>query len=231
MCARLAPWDSRRSPIERREQELLNQFGADWLGPLAKLPEPCRFERGLVRIAVHAPAQLCLFAPDSAHTESFAWIDGVTSIGAPSAGAVEKVASSSLLSHVNAFCLNALRLGPQGAARLAALPALVRLAILYLWRGGVGPEGAAALASSPHLRNLRILRLNGHHIGPTGAAALAASPYLTRLAVLQLSHNDLGPEGAAALAASPVLASVAELNLNVNGIGTQGARCWPPLLT
>ena len=105
-------------------------------------------------------------------TEAFAWIDGVTSIAAMTADAVEMVASFPLLSHVNEFCLNAMRLGPHGAgAGRPAGPA--RLAVLYLWNGGIGPEGAAALASSPHLRNLRMLRLNGHRIGPEGARGLA----------------------------------------------------------
>jgi uncharacterized protein (TIGR02996 family) len=224
MRARMALRDARQKPVDRREQELLGQYREAWLGPLLKFSASCKFERGLVRIAVHAPAHLAVAAPDSAATEAFAWIDGVTSIAAMTADAVEMVASFPLLSHVNEFCLNAMRLGPHGAARLAALPALARLAVLYLWNGGIGPDGAAALAASPHLRNLRMLRLNGHRIGPDGAAALAQSPHLTRLTVLQLSHNELGRHGVAALAASPILAGVAELNLNVNGIGAAGAR-------
>lgn len=219
----LSPHDPRRLPLERREQELLNRYSAGWLGPLRTRPVHCRFDRGLVRIAVHAPHLFGDLAPEAVPSESFAWVDGVTSVVALTAGALEAIASSPLLPNLNDFHLNASRLGSKGASRLAALPCLERLTALYLWWGSIGPEGAAALAKSPHLPNLRTLHLSGNKIGAAGAAALAGSPYLTHLRTLRLGHNELGAEGAKALAGSPRLAGLRDLHLSENGIGTEGA--------
>ena len=222
--ARLSPRDPRRAVLEQREQELLGRFRDIWLGPLRTLLVPCKFERGLVHIAVHAAGLLAARGAEAGPSEAFAWIDGLTCIAALSAASVETLAASSSLLQLNELHLNAARLGPRGAARLAGLPTLARLTALYLWWGEIGPAGATALAASPHLSNLRTLHLPGHRIGPDGAAALARSPHLTRLTVLRLSHNDLGPDGAAALADSPVLAEVADLSLGENRIGTEGAK-------
>ena len=221
--ARLSPRDPRRPSLERREQELVNRFGALWLGPLRTRPVHCRFDRGLVRIAVHAPHFFGGLPPEAVPSEAFAWVDGVMSIAALTAGAMESIAASPLLPNLNDFHLNASRLGPLGAARLADLACLERLTALYLWWGSIGPEGAAALARSPHLRNLRTLHLSGHKIGPGGAAALATSPYLTCLRNLRLGHNELGAEGVRRLSDSPHLAGLADLHLNENQIGTEGA--------
>ncbi len=66
--ARMGLRDSRRGPLECRELELLRGHGDEWLGPLRTLAVPCTFERGLVRIAVHAPTHLAALGPESAST-------------------------------------------------------------------------------------------------------------------------------------------------------------------
>jgi uncharacterized protein (TIGR02996 family) len=219
----LPPRDLRRPSLEHREQELLSRYSALWLGPLRTRPVHCRFDRGLIRLAVHATHLFGGLEPEAAPAESFAWVDGVTSIAALTPSTVEAIASSPLFPNLNDFHLNASRLGPQGAARLAELPCLERLTALYLWWGSIGPEGAAALAFSPHLHNLRTLHLSGHKIGVAGAAALANSPYLTRLRTLRLGHNELGAEGVRELAGSPHLSGLTDLHLSENRIGTEGA--------
>jgi uncharacterized protein (TIGR02996 family) len=222
--ARMPSRDPRRAPIELREQELLDGHSERWFGPLRTRRDHCRFERGLLRIAVHTPRFFASHSGEADSSESFAWVEALMSFAALTPAHVDAIAASPLLPHLGEFHLNATRLGPRGAARLAALPALARLTALYLWWGSIGPDGAAALARSPHLAALRTLHLSGHNIGLQGAAAIANSPHLTRLTMLRLSHNDLGPAGAEVLADSPRLASLAELHLNENRIGMHGAR-------
>ncbi|MFI2433055.1 hypothetical protein [Streptomyces sp. NPDC018693] len=90
------------------------------------------------------------------------------------------------------------RLGPEGAAALAAAP-FRRLRHLALYGNGVGDRGTVALARSPVVATLRSLDLDNNEIGDAGALALAESPYLTGLEHLALRHNRFAERAARAL--------------------------------
>jgi hypothetical protein len=57
------------------------------------------------------------------------------------------------------------KVGNEGAAFLAAAPALAGLRILWLSDNSITEKGAKALASSPHLGGLQGLHLSGNRIG------------------------------------------------------------------
>jgi hypothetical protein len=88
-----------------------------------------------------------------------------------------------------------------GAALLAACPAVSGLRDLSLTTGRIGDAGAAALAGSPHLGGLLRLDLHSNQIKRAGARALADSPHLTNLRELQIRGNEIGEEAADALRA------------------------------
>jgi uncharacterized protein (TIGR02996 family) len=177
---------------KERQDELLRQHGAQWLGPLLAVAETYVWHHGLLHLGVKASA-LASPAAERLTADDFAWVEGVTVSG----------------------------VSPEGAAHLAVLPWLLALTTLEL-RGSVGDEGATALAASPHVRNLRTLLLGSTGIGDVGVTALARSPTLIHLSVLSLALNQFRDEGAQALAASPHLAHLRQLNLAGNRIGHRG---------
>jgi uncharacterized protein (TIGR02996 family) len=127
--------------------------------------------------------------------------------------------------------------------RLAASPALGRLASLNMSWSKLKGDGLAALLASPHLGNLRelnltrcrlkapdlrpladapdlaglrVLRLSSNTTYDAGVEALAGSPHCANLTRLELSDSVIGPRGVAALARSPHMARLEALNLSKN---------------
>ncbi len=68
-----------------------------------------------------------------------------------------------------------------------------RLAVLTLsdFDPGIGDDGAAALAAWPALERLQVLRVTGCRIGPKGGRALANSPHLNNVTELWLQGNPV----------------------------------------
>jgi uncharacterized protein (TIGR02996 family) len=143
---------------------------------------------------------------------------------------LRKLASTPRLAGLTTLDLLHNRVGPAGAASLAASPYLRNLTDLSLGRQAcgytpnqIGVRGMRALAGSPSLAGLTSLRLAMNQIGDKGLAALAGSPHLTRLRTLWLSMNEIGDAGITALARSANLAPVVHLDLSRNAIGDAGA--------
>ncbi len=84
-----------------------------------------------------------------------------------------------------------IEIGSVGSAAFADanLPDLTELEI---WCSKIGPRGAALLAASPNVRRLSRLSIPSSDIGPEGLAELVAVPMPLRH--LNLSSGDLGPE-------------------------------------
>jgi len=114
------------------------------------------------------------------------------------------------------------RVGVAGARAIGAAPGLGQLRALDLRQNRLGQRGGVAFAEGARLTALETLSLWGAGIGDAGAAALVDSPVAARLARLNLRSNAITDAGAARIAAAPALASLRQLNLNHNDIGDNG---------
>lgn len=105
---------------------------------------------------------------------------------------------------------------------LANRPTLANLETLSLQAVPLGPAGAASLAESPYLSRLRRLLAPACRIGPDGARALAAGAILSSVEELDLSTNDFTDAGAVALSRSPYLTRLRELTVTSNRLTSAG---------
>lgn len=85
-----------------------------------------------------------------------------------------------------------------------------------------GSDGAARVAACPALRGLHTLRLVNGTLDDRALTALAAADW-PALTTLDLHVNDIGPAGVTALAQSPLAARLQRLDLERNPIGDAGA--------
>jgi uncharacterized protein (TIGR02996 family) len=193
----------RRSRLEWRCEQLLEQHEKHWLGRVAKLlPLECyRFvwQRGFAAelIGWGEEAARCLARHAGAVLRPFP-LDGMRLL--PTGG----VSGTPLPWDQKAdLILDRLRL--DDLALLLSAPEISRLILLDLGgevlhdvEGGehemivshqLGDAGARLLAGAKHLHGLKELVLSDNLISDAGAWALANSPHLTGLARLDLSHN------------------------------------------
>jgi uncharacterized protein (TIGR02996 family) len=221
-----SPWgDPHGEDLARRKRELLAAHADDWTAPLAPYILDRHFRRGL--LWVHTTARKLLgpglSGGDPAFQAAWAWVEALT---VRDLGDVppETFASYPLLAGVARLLLRGNRLGPRGAAALAASPYLGRLFQLELASCGIGAEGALALARAASLPRLCELDLGSNDLGDEGAAALAGSRLLGQLRLLDLSYNGIGDRGARALADSPSLAPSLHLTLRMHNIGRAAGK-------
>jgi Ran GTPase-activating protein (RanGAP) involved in mRNA processing and transport len=146
---------------------------------------------------------------------------------------MESLAYSRNLENLTSLDLGGNDVGDDGAAVLAAFPALQGLESLNLWNASgyyslaIRARGAMALAQSGMLSQLRYLNLNDHQIGDRGLREFALSEDLKGLRHLELQRNDIGGIGDAgleALALSQSLTNLRYLDLSGNEIGVGGGR-------
>ena len=140
------------------------------------------------------------------------------------------------------------RIGPKGAAELAALASLASVRVLAVRAAKLGPGGAVPLARRPwtslealDLRNdklgendadaigaglptVRVLDLSRNPLGDRGLIRLLEGGGLGALEALSLQQAEIGDAGAVALAASPLLGRLRVLDLRKNLICGGGAR-------
>lgn len=117
-------------------------------------------------------------------------------------------------------------MGPEGAAAIAALTALIRLELVRPESGlkaegfvlSLGDAGAGALAG---LTKLRSLKLECTQVGPVGAAQLAA---LTGLTEPSLHDNLILDSGAAALSPLTRLRSINAIHQSILANAQLGRR-------
>lgn len=172
----LAP--RQRAELKRREQQLLDEHGKEWMRPLRRLIFRCHFQRGFIE-------DVALMA-DRFSTH---------------AGRIFRRAPIQRL-HLLVPRMP-LALPPDSrlnAAALADSPHLRRLRTLDLQHNRLDSGDVRALLVSEHLTNLTELDLSHNRIGDSGVRSLANSPLLTRLKSLNLCGNDFGANGLRALA-------------------------------
>ena len=129
--------------------------------------------------------------------------------------AADAMAQSLFIGHLGDLVLHRNRIGPAGAAALAAIASRGGLRVLDLDENPtLGDSGCQALAASLHEGSIALLSLDRTGIGDLGAQALAASPHLGHLRELSLRDNPIGDQGALALLASPHLAGLPRFRLS-----------------
>jgi uncharacterized protein (TIGR02996 family) len=241
--------DSTRPLLLRREQELLERFGQEWLGSLRGLVLQWTYRRGFLEQATVACRDFLaraeeLFAreperhlhlieidfdPDRISLENpWGTIDQVTALAA--SPFLDRLAT------LDGSPARSMRNGDAKLATLLASPYLGQLTSLIARRCSLSEAGAAALARSPVLARLTELKLGQNRIGPDGVLALLGSGRIGRLTVLELAGEywsdpygadcgafpNVGEEGVVLLASSPAAAGLRTIDLMLNELAGRG---------
>lgn len=215
--------DPECAALQRRQDELRQQHGAEWVGTVFS---GVKFVRGLLHVSLHAPSFVSRMRDGLAETETWAWVDGLRLSG-ERADMVE-VCGSAALSSITTLDLEKARFRWEQLPRFFHSPHLAGLRTLYLTEHRLGRKGTEVLVASPSLTRLTSLHLAHNALGDPGAALLAGWPGLASIRTLSLGGNSIGIDGVRALAASPFVANLTYLSLWGSimepGIGDECAR-------
>lgn len=198
-----------------RHRQLLAEYAADWVGPLAHLVDGWRFDRGMLHLAVQGYRCYARELHQVVRTETFAWVEGLT-LRQVTGGFINVAEQLPLMRHLRALTIEESRPGELALCRLFTLRELGGLRELNLAGCQVSPEAVAFLATRGVLANLEALDLTrnfGCHSGVIGLARGDALPALRRL---RLGYNQIQDDALAALAVSPLLRRLEELDLRGN---------------
>lgn len=175
---------------ERRAQELLAEFRANWAQRLAGRVNWCSFRRGFVEEISLSDRQLIKHAADlfqhapvlDIHLQS----DGKRLDRLPELPGVE---------HTIFLDLSSQGLGDEGVERLAEAPLLTQVHGLNLGSTHLGDAGLRALADSLRLDRLRELYLNDNPLTDEGVRYFVMSPLVEQLDLLDVRFTDITDEG------------------------------------
>jgi len=250
--AQLPPGDPRRTPLLKRQGDLLAEYEDEWRASLPLLEGVTweDFSRGFVEAAFvddvptllkQAPALFAaapvlrlqigeVTARTARALAGSSWLARLSELNLgnnPELGSLggSILAGSPHLTGLRVLLLHYCALGDEAAARLATA-ALPRLTELYLSGNELNNAAAVALADSSSFPRLTELDLRDNQIGDAGAVALAHQANLGEVQTLWLVNNRIGADGAEALAFSGGLAKLARLYLNYNPIGNAGAAAF-----
>jgi uncharacterized protein (TIGR02996 family) len=214
--------DPQRESLSRRQELLLEQFGALWLGPVHELGLVGRFQRGLLEVTVTGARMLLdvadrLFAlPAVLHVNLR---DGVLD-----RDTLRALAKSPVFQRVRSLDLERSHVTNDGIQILCNSPFRGRLAKLKLGHTQISSLAARLLVGAFDLSSLVELSLRFNGIGEGGARHLSKCPHLARLRVLDLSNNRILSEGAVYLAESPFLNQLHRLDVRGNNIRRSAKR-------
>jgi uncharacterized protein (TIGR02996 family) len=196
----------RRATLERREQQILDEHGKEWVRPLRRLLHGWKFHRGFVEEVEVFAGRFVSYAGRLFGQAPIQHVRLLRQVIAP--------AGQRLSIPILADCRH-----------------LRRVRNLDLRDNRLETRDLRALVVSEHLTSLTALNLSHNRIGDGGIRSLADSPLLGQLTELDLCHNDFGPAGVRALARTLLLlAHSAEglrlrtLLLRHNNLGTAGQR-------
>ena len=189
--------DSFETPLamhERRAQELLAEYQADWTETLAGRVSWCSFRRGFIEEISLSDRQLIKHANElfqhapvlDIHLQS----DGKRLDRLPELPGVQQTLFVDLSSQP---------IGDDGVVRLAEAPMLEQVHGLNLGSTFMGDPGLEALADSLRLGRLRELYINDNPFTDDGIRHLVMSPLVEQLDVLDIRFTDISPEGIDAL--------------------------------
>ena len=214
--------DPRREPLDRRQQQMLEQFGMLWLGPVHELGLVGRFRRGLLEVTVTGARTLLdvadrLFAlPSVLHVN--------LRDGALDRDTMRALAKSPIFTRVRSLDLQRSHITNDGIQILCNSRFHPRLAKLKLGHTQISTLAIRLLVGAFDLSSLVELILHFNGIGAGGARHLAKCPQLTRLRVLDLSNNRILSEGAEYLAESQYLNHLHRLDVRGNNIRRSAKR-------
>jgi uncharacterized protein (TIGR02996 family) len=212
-----------------REQKILSQHRAEWLGPL--IHEDLQFRRGMV---VACWTSLLSFEAGSARLAEAndpIWVVErrlYLSSRRFSDEQVRALVRTPAYSRLTRFHLAA-REGVTAAAAqaVASSPGSANLFDLWLCEANLGLEGIRALTTSPHLRRLRRLNLRASGLDAESGrplGVLAETTNLPGLVSLNLCDNKIGDARLRRLLKAPWVGQLAELLLPGNAIRDAGAK-------
>lgn len=221
--ASLKTHDPRRTSLEQRETELLQEYGDQWLEEIRELGVHgtsirC-FHKGLVERVKVSPgvweangAKICELSP-ALHQLQF------TQFGQGS----QALLRHSLPQQIKTLDLSANGLDEAAIAGVCNSPWIESICQLDLAFNRLHDAGVQRLQES-NWPMLESLSLNANGIGPDGATHLSTWESLARLTSLSLSVNRLGVIGVQRLAASMLLGNLRHLDLSSNQITAAGAN-------
>lgn len=204
--------DQRRAELVRREQQLLNEWGKEWVRPIRRLVrvDSWKFHRGFI-------------------DDVGMWADTFLERGG-------KLFRHAPIRHLSLRQ----RMSPQSypvldprlnTAALAENKHLCRLRSLNLSENQLESHDVRALVVSEHLTRLNELDLSHNRIGDGGIRALAGASLLHRLECLNLCGNDVGAGGMRVLtnaleelARSPDGLRLQRLELSYDNLSAAGQR-------
>lgn len=213
-----------RSPagLRQREYELEQQYATEWLGPLARLADQCRFERGMVQLRLTGIVAYSGDLHELAETETYGWVESVTFLGL-TGGAVPSLLRYPLLRGVRALSFEECRLGDVGLRLFLTCKYLERLRELRLAFSGVSASGVEALADATTMPALVSLDLAHNFLDAASLVHLSRTNVFPHLRRLSLSFGHLGQVALRALADGDLPAQLESLDLQGNHSATDGA--------
>jgi uncharacterized protein (TIGR02996 family) len=208
----------RRGELERRERQILDEWGKEWVRPIRRLVQSWEFHRGFVEnVAMWAQAflqrggQLFRRAPiqrlslrTRMYPQSYPYLDPPLNVAA--------LADNKYLRRLRGLGLGQNQLESRHVRALVVSEHLTSLTELDLSYNRIGDSGIRALAAWPLLRQLEYLNLRGNDIGANGVRVLthtleelAFSAGGLRLQQLELSHDNLSTAGQRVIGESPLV--------------------------
>jgi uncharacterized protein (TIGR02996 family) len=187
----------RRGELERRQQQILDEWGKEWVRPLRRLVRGWRFHRG--------------------------FIDEVEVFSGKFLSYAGRLFRQTPIQHVHLAREVLASRGQQiNMAALADSEHLRRLCSLDLSDNRLETRDVRALVVSEHLTGLTALNLAQNRIGDGGIRVLAEAPLLGQLTDLDLQHNDFGPAGVRALARALLRLARSDEGLRLRRVNLRG---------
>lgn len=179
---------------ERRAQELLAEFRANWARRLDGRVVWCSFRRGFVEEISLSDRQLIKYAGELFEHAP------VLDIHLQSDGKrLDRLPELPGLEHTIFLDLSSQDLGDAGIEKLAEAPMLTQVHGLNLGSTHMGDAGLEALSDSLRLDRLRELYLNDNPITDEGVRRLVMSPLVEQLELLDVRFTQVSGEGIEAL--------------------------------
>jgi uncharacterized protein (TIGR02996 family) len=212
----------RQADLQKRERQLREQYGNEWVRPIRRFVYDWDFHRGFIdEVALEGGRFLScagrLFR--RAPIRHLRLGRGLTFIAGPRFS-LPALADSKHLRRLRSLDLSDNQLGSDEVRALVVSEHLTGLTALNLANNRIGVRGIRALAESPLLAQLTHLDLHNNHFGAPAVRALAEAlerlargPERPRLRSLDLRGNRLGNEGRRLINGSPFLRRVARPRL------------------
>lgn len=203
--------EQQQAELERREQQLLDEWDKEWVRPIRRLVYEWHFHRGFIDDVAMAPRKFFTYASRLFRRAPIQHLT-LPPNSPPLTGNMVVLANNEHLRGLRSLNLSYHALRSQDVRAFVVSEHLTGLASLNLSHNRIGDAGIRALAGAPLLGQVGYLSLRGNDIGANGVRALrhaleelARSPGGLRLRRLELSHDNLSAAGQRVIADSPLM--------------------------